>query len=464
MNKLILLVCVFILAACASPIPYRTAGFDAQPQCQKIYDQYIDNRLISDPDDPCWQRSIEERDDYDLLFAEFDDQGWIQNTYHKDAPAKKDHLEALFDRLNDLIKQHQAHGISLVLFIHGWHHNAQANDANVREFRELLEDTALVEGEKKGRRVVGLYVGWRGESVTAAGVNMLTFWERKSVAERVAQGSVRELFARLGVLRAKVGSKAMRMITIGHSFGGLITFQALSSEFIRSATMYNENPCGDDDKCRFLSRFGDLVVIVNPAFEGARYEPLKVAGQRLKEVSPTQMPIVIVATTQADWATGVAFPAARILNPLFESVPDVEQQANLKTVGHNARYTTHHLSVCGKDEVRCPSVCQRPVALSSNEKNRDQRRQHVTDEATHMAAIAKRGIRPVEYLCDGLKLTGTPEWTPLNNPYWVVDTSKYVMEGHNDIFNPNFVAFVRHMYALLVNATEQAKAGIQNGQ
>jgi len=438
-----------VLAGCTGNIPYRTQGFSEMPECKTIYNQHAgDDKLASDPtgtEEKCWERSREERDNYDLLFAEFDDQGWIQGTAGRKGPAT-DHLDLLFQQLNGLRAQYEKNGLLLIVFVHGWHHNADANDMNVREFRKLLRDTQLMTG-KDGRRVVGLFVGWRGESLTVPGLSMTTFWDRKNTAERVAQGSVRELFAKLdsfhdGARNSDNGFQTVRMMTIGHSFGGLVTFEALSSDFLRAAARTHAN---ESDRSRSLPRFGDLVIIVNPAFEGVRYEPVKAAGMRLPPLKPDQLPVAIVATSTADWATGVAFPTARFFNGLFESAPQEERKANRETVGHNDRYTTHRLAVCAADDASCWNACAD------------------SDEVAHMTNITRDGVQSPEYLCDGLKLTTTPEWAPAGNPYWVVETTGDVMSDHNDIFNPNFVAFIRQMYLAVIASTE-GKKEVRNEQ
>ncbi|OGW34254.1 MAG: hypothetical protein A2X58_03810 [Nitrospirae bacterium GWC2_56_14] len=436
------LIALLVTAGCSGDIPYRTESFSEMPECGKIYEEHSSDQKIKkyapdSVDARCWGRAAEERAAYDLLFTEFDDQGWVQGTAGRKGIAR-DHHDLLFRRLNDLLAKYQDHqqyqGLMLVVFVHGWHHNAEANDGNVREFRKLLgslaQDAHLLAGKEKGRRLVGLYVGWRGESVTFPGLNYLTFWDRKNTAERVSQGSVRELFAKLDVFHDRSGdghgSKGVRMLTIGHSFGGLVTFEALSSEFLRDAARYQDE--GEKDlRRRPLSRFGDLVIIVNPAFEGVRYEPIKVAGQRLPPLAASQPPLAIIATSTADWATGMAFPVARFFNSLFESDPKEERAANRKTVGHNDRYTTHRLSVCKTDDAECWNAC-------------------AENEFAHMAVFSLKGVQPGEYLCNGLNLTTTKEWAPTGNPYWVVETTGDVIKDHYDMFNPYFISFVRQMY------------------
>src|SRR5712692_1184401 len=454
-----------VVAACGE-IPYRKAGFEQYPECRAIYDRHDDitpgNKNVTDADrnSRCWLRSHEERNEYDLLTVEFDDQGWVQGSSDLGRPAKSDYLDQFFGQLEQIYRANQKNGLSLVLFIHGWHHNADARDKNVTEFRLLLRDLAIFEGgrqlsernaEGSGPRAVGIYVGWRGESITVPIVNTVTFWERKNSAERVAQGSVRELFARLDFFRDTArpnGKRNVRLLTIGHSFGGLITFEALSNEFLRAAVRREGG---------YVSRVGDVVVIVNPAVEGARYEPLMVAGQRMRDMKDNQLPVVVVATSAADSATGFFFPLARRVSTLLESTPGPEGDAIVKAVGHNERYITHKLSLCGAgDKEDCAAACPAPrlkerkstKAMSSPDRDdySSKLTQDMAAEVALMRVIGDKGFKGRKYLCSGMRLEPTANQVPEQNPFWVVSTTGDIMSGHNDIFNPKFVSFIRQMY------------------
>jgi hypothetical protein len=478
------IVLVLLVSACAQ-FPYREKGLDpVKVECPPAFyagysdGQKIDDAVVDGDKSECWKRSIEEHVRYDLMFVEFDDQGWVQQSSKLPRPGN-DYFDAFFAQLEKLRAKYQAagHGLSLVVYVHGWHHNAHANDENVRAFRKLLGDVALAEGESgTARRVVGIYVGWRGDSITSSWINWITFWDRKNTAERVSQGMVREFFSRLDYFRDRTekqaGNQVTRMLVIGHSFGGLIVYESLSSEFLRASARYR----GDDDsgncpktntKPRYLSRFGDLVVIVNPAFEGTRYEPLKVSAQRLRCLNETQLPLVIIATSQADLATKNVFPVARYFNTIFEWTPDDEQDANVRTVGHNSRYTTHNLSLCAKDDVACANACKgNPSSAASKGPEQrtatiQERKENITKEQQRVAAIEKGGFESKEYFCGGqgqefnLQLSSEGQWHPKANPFWVVHTTADIMDGHNDIFNPRFEAFIRQMYIRALSNSER---------
>ena len=459
-----------VLIGCTANVPYRDLGFDGTQSCSGEYAKY-DRANSSGPfppvdtQNPCWRGGRENHNDYDLLFIEFDDQGWVQGS-SKPRRTGPDYLTGFMSELDRLYDENRAreteHGLSVVIYLHGWHHNADAADQDVHSFRRMLQQIVAMEQRlhRAGympMRVVGIYVGWRGESVTIPFLRKFTFWSRKSAAERVAQGSVRELLKRLDQFRDKSRARSktddgkeqrnVRMLTIGHSFGGLITFESLSSEFLRYAVRFKEVR-QDKSVDPWMSRVGDLVVIVNPAFEGSRYEPLRAASARLGPVEERQLPVLIVATSEGDWATKYAFRYARAASTVLEMQPDDERDANVKAVGHNSRYATHELGLgaCeGHDKV-CSKACRTQPPADEERIQASVSRDILEAEYDLMRRIEHEGVSDREYLCGGMELRGTDRWQPSHNPFWVVHTTEDVIRDHGDIFNPRFVSFLRQMY------------------
>ncbi len=463
------------------------------PQCRQVFKQ---NDEITQGDgsiaeslakDSCWLRSVEEHLEYDLITAEFDDQGWLQGTFGETRP-RPDHIDNLLAKLEEIYNENQKNGVSIVLYVHGWQHNASPQDRDVKKFRQFLGQIKAAENGRtlsadpnalnaaprtyseaqvsaRGPRVVGIFVGWRGESVLIPGLSLLTFWDRKNTAEHVAGGSVRELFQQLDFVRdcgrtdlnwenmrrrmspeerrkeGGVGHRNVRMLTIGHSFGGLVTYRGMSGEFIGTAVRASK-----DD---YVSRLGDLVVIVNPAFEGARHEALHVAGERISSLKDNQLPTLIIATSQADMATGYAFPIARAMNTFFEMQPAAEYAATVKAVGHNDRYRTHLLSRCNSSkDPQCKKTCQpssQRLQFAAKALSKDQ--EAILGETELMETLGDKGFQQkTAYLCGELELVTGGGLRPPHNPFWVVSTTKDIMSGHDDIFNPLFVSFFRQMY------------------
>jgi hypothetical protein len=233
---------------------------------------------------PMW----EPYSDYSIGYAEFDDQGWA---YENDLQLKVIQRQIAAD-----MTQHPTDDYLIIVFVHGWHHNAHDNDCNVQEFRQMVRiasdaiKAAVVRGPlQTPRRVIGIYAGWRGEAVDFPGLRNLTVLDRRNSAERVAKGSVRKLFGDLhGLERSQAKPDKVRTVVVGHSFGGLIAFAALSEEMIEGYTLarLNEEHLCSAAEANTLSGtqsgiWPDGVVLINPAFESSRFETLhRIVEQR----------------------------------------------------------------------------------------------------------------------------------------------------------------------------------------
>jgi hypothetical protein len=173
------------LAGCEELKPYRTQHAPAARNCN------------ADPafmvPEHCRASMVESSDDYDLFFTEYTDQGLAYPEGFGEAHRQIDRTIEGLTRIGSANR-----GVSVLVFVHGWKHNASHDDDNVREFRALLRSAALFERARtSGKRVVGVFVGWRGLSIADEPLSNLSFWSRKAAALRVAQGSPRELFNRL---------------------------------------------------------------------------------------------------------------------------------------------------------------------------------------------------------------------------------------------------------------------------
>jgi len=146
---------------------------------------------------------------------------------------------------NLVASEDAAHGVIIVAFAHGWKHNAAWDDGNVQAFRTVLSELQALEITNSTRlaipprKVIGVYLGWRGLSQTWAGLKELTFWERKRTAHAVGQGAVSEALVELEEIRKRSRiqhkeeeSRNMRqptmLIVVGHSFGGAVVYSAIA--------------------------------------------------------------------------------------------------------------------------------------------------------------------------------------------------------------------------------------------
>lgn len=354
---------------------------------------------------------------YVLAHVEFDDQGWFHDIRQR---------QALFDRLRALRAANQA--MLVVTYTHGWKHNASESNGNLREFRKLLSQLHRIEAaakrEKGPRTVVGVYIGWRGASLSIPLLDNLTFWTRKNAAERVGTRSVKQLFIELNQFRMLAngwdtpdqlaGSDETQLIFVGHSFGGLVTYHALYSEILERGLQVNP-----EGNYRVAKSFGDFVLLVNPAFEGSAYEPIWQAAQLRACYPPWQKPVMAIITSSADWATRYAFPAGRLYTLGQSATLPGERAAVMHTVGHLERYRTHRL-------VTGPAAGDEPRELP--------------DAAAQAAASAQPNARTITTIGD-FRLIKTENAAPARMPYLVVQAGPELIADHNDFWNDRFRAF-----------------------
>jgi hypothetical protein len=286
-----------------------------------------------------------------LTFVEINDQGLLRE-------------RGQLDRVRKLITRRGQRGNQTVmLFVHGWHNNALADNGNVETFRRLLQRYSNQFPENP---VTGVYVGWRGDSWLAP--SELSFWNRKDVSIEVGQGALVDILSVVEKASIDTGS---RMLSIGHSFGGSALFNATRSVLL---SRLDSPPAAlAHERFPMHAAVGDLIVIVNPAFEAMQFWPLHSATlDRLARQAPelNRGPRLVILQGQKDWATRFAFPAGRSLSIPFEShvsdsdsmdsgrkVP--EWDLDLYAIGHFKELNTHDLLVssdpgsnyssCGRD-------------------------------------------------------------------------------------------------------------------
>ncbi len=385
-------------------------------------------------------------DEYYLSFIEFDDQGQLW---------KREQMHKVLDSYQPIAG---VDDVLLVAFIHGWHHNADADpeDGNIKEFRQLLTKLSQAESFSGTRRkVLGVYIGWRGESITVPVINGTTFWDRKNTAHKVGQQGVTEVLLRLEeIVNVKAGMETAvpkplnsRLVTIGHSFGGAVLYtallQILEDRFIDSRK--NKTFSGD------ANGLGDLVVLMNPAFEALRYATLyDISQDYCRNYFPSQLPKLAILTSETDRATGWAFPMGRFFSTLFEThttlnrhncagigkmnpIEIAEGEADRHTVGHFEPYLTHRLKPSTGSEDRSVSFSYRGLqSLWSQQKMSGS----FAFENTELIHLGK---------------------TVPNNPYLNIQVDQHLIEGHNDIWHDEIVSFLRDLIMISTTPGQSAQ-------
>src|SRR5438876_8173150 len=154
---------------------------------------------------------------YKMAFVEFGDQGSpLDNSQRKEA------LEVI----------HKAQRPLLFVYIHGWQNNAVSGD--VCRFEHFL-DMVSSYPEFTGRKidVIGVYIAWRGKDLTFPGLNLLTFWSRKSTGGGIAAAnSCLATIEELGVAAREPGKEYHHTVLLGHSFGALVLGNTISHSIL----------------------------------------------------------------------------------------------------------------------------------------------------------------------------------------------------------------------------------------
>jgi hypothetical protein len=245
--------------------------------------------------------------DYRLAFLEFQESGepysLTQLIDGKEERLTPETIKRLMPEYNneppitqlDVLKKLLSEGSNYVIvFVHGWRHNASIGDSSVADVRHyaahvarFLEERCVSEKLYCDTRVTAIYIGWRGARVDETALQRLfgsavggvfaeiaagaTLFDRKPVSEQVAPGAISALRTLLLGLSAKdlegnpkPGAPINRMIVFGHSLGGNLLATGLKDDLVKLVRFHKP---GD----RLPPVLGDLVVLINPASEASKW-------------------------------------------------------------------------------------------------------------------------------------------------------------------------------------------------
>jgi hypothetical protein len=416
--------------------------------------------------------------DFTLAFIEFDDQGRLWS---------RAQLDLLDSTLATEAERDSYEGIAVVLFAHGWQHDADVCDANVACFRTFLAQiasdlgraTGSSAGQEKPPRVVGIYVGWRGRSIDFPVLADFSFWARKHTAERIGAGELVEVLTHVDqFVRRQNGDGRYRsgLNVIGHSLGGTMVYGALANVFKARVVEALGRRASLRAEDNLISGFGDIVLLVNPAFEASLYAPFEDILARFQTFSPYQSPVLVIAESETDGPNRRWFPIGRGLDTLFQRTGPRSERSLLTTaVGNYEPFVTHRLEAVRPEAADGPAAakgfgdvtacsCRLPVVPLPEEELRLLRSFIARERRGALTEDPGFGAEP-DRCAAGLdigraRLTCRAGLEP-NRPFWVVRATDDVIQGHSGIFTGPFLSFVR--YVILTARMKAAmKAGSPN--
>ena len=406
MNQFAVLAVIVIAMNGCTPIgPYRTKLEDSNSLC-------VATTSNDCPTDALFKLQTDLDYEIPLAIIEFDDQGVLQSRDFKDS------------MMADIRSLGADEDVLVVVFAHGWKNNAAPNNGNLDKFQMMLRklataDYEMCEGHSCAKRkVVGVYMAWRGLSARHEPAKLLSFWNRKARAHRVGQDGAAEVLAELRKIKAQRDNN--RLVVIGHSFGGALVFSAVQQILIRGTAFLQS---GDVPR-----NAADLVVLINPAFEAARLTAIHDKAARM-DFEQSQRPILGIFTSTTDQATKRMFPIGRRMSNFFTKYnPRFPSQKKLNTtaIGHYSDYQTHTLKADLENEIVSlrASVCAWQDFQTDSEID--------------------------DWELGGVRLTRNPgvrQSGQRNNPYYNVAVADEVISGHNGIWTERFMEFLYRFVA-----------------
>ncbi len=424
---------LLILSGCVANRPYRLAGIGDYEK--KFPGQKLPTDLYP----------IEGGRSYRLSFVEFDEKGDFWDRAQLAKAAKR--------------TEESPKPVLLVIFIHGWHHNAAdrppggKNPGDVETFRCLLSQLAVSESTRN-LAVHGVYLGWRGRLVQGP-LDYLTFLGRKGAATRIAGTPVTETIFELIRQARRRSPGASKAVVIGHSFGGLVLEKAMAQAVAGSVLSQDAQAGGGSFQAP-----ADLVLLVNSAAESIYAKELsdmfRAIGHR--DHLDANRPLLVSITSQSDTATGGWFPVGTALPNLFArrqyawgkkrgpSSDGVNQHEYLTTTpGHEKRLFTHRVRRLGTDpgaptsvsnDIRQPGVC--------TEKN-----PAFEENLMHphgMKFATSRRDAPEQLVWWQIESQLPPE--ERHRPYWIMQVPSEIIKGHTPIFTPEGRAMMAAIFRI----------------
>jgi hypothetical protein len=357
----------------------------------------------------------ENGDPYVLCDEDEYDRHQCDGDFHPTPGGKEDHrsqLQALLDRLSqDGLKNF------VVVFVHGWRNSADLGNGNVADLRTYAARAArnvvdrCIWGDARfcGMKVTAIFVGWRGARTDEASLTnwgsaaakplcgekhcwvnsffenwgsigaLFTLFDRKPVSETIAPSVVSALRAvesQIGLQGAfsqvdlapcefkpprtdPLGCSTQgdnnsgpqsRMIVFGHSLGGNILATGLLDTTVKEV---DRHVPGD-----FVPPpLGNLVVLINPASEAAKWTAIQRAVWNRIAMSDSdkgrdpdqkqgalffraeQRPILISVTSARDWPPDGVWPSdcADLLRLVRKPNPDADTRAILRAFANEMR-------------------------------------------------------------------------------------------------------------------------------
>ncbi|HKO58706.1 MAG TPA: hypothetical protein VJ276_22765 [Thermoanaerobaculia bacterium] len=428
--------------------------------------------------------------EFNLGIIELGDDGHVADDEQKDLVFARLREVALGGK-GKAVDVKRSPGAVIITFVHGWHHRSKVCDNNMACFRRVLQ--ALSEaGGASGRPVFGIYVGWRGDTIEKK-ASFLSFYNRKATAHQIGHEGGREILLDLDRMYRELNDRIdngmphpVSMVTAGHSFGGALVFSAVEGALVRELRRL-DGPgsvrvvgrravdCAGTQVRPIRPGIGDLVVLVNPAFEARRYEDFVHDESTPGRYADKQLPVLLTVASEGDMAVKRAFPAGRSL--YFSLFPwRYRGLSDIIGHGHYDPQTTHDLvMVDDGGKVIHPELAPRPAVQPADAGTRE--RCHLDlnggdlatckceyDVPSNLSATVRgsdltlaSGSVPTAGN-ENVSLRTRKERDP-HSPFIVARVAPEIISQHSDIYTPRFITFLTAYIGEFLRQTSHLEPG-----
>jgi hypothetical protein len=324
--------------------------------------------------------------------------------------------------------------VVVLAYIHGWKNNANEDlSADVKKFSTEVDRISKIlpqSGSDKNPPLVGIYLAWRGLTLTVEPFKTISYWPRRAVARRVGRtgiyDAVEQIVNKVGEARSRT-----TLVFVGHSFGARVLENAADAAGGKPGFM---NRHLQVMKQRQLARRrspmtmelkeapqppADLIVYVNAATASTvTRRTVKEWEAICKEGSDSAVcaahPFWLAFTSTADVATGVIMPIANAVFPALSS-----DGLHLISAANTPWLHTHdvHEETCEKnrkpDDFNCPPGSKADACFGA-----------IRDASKYCYEI--RRVNPTE---------------PVKT-FWIMNVNGHVVKDHGDIWNANVINLI----------------------
>jgi hypothetical protein len=372
----------------------------------------------------------------------------------------------------------QAQRPLLFVYIHGWQNNANSGDVcRFEHFIDMISRLPEITEEKIN--VIGVYVAWRGKNLTVPGLDLLTFWNRKSTGgELAAQNSVLATINELALTAREPGKRVHHCVLMGHSFGGLVLSNTISHSILDASSSGVRNSSPWDMAVAFNAADNSISTrqLMSELDYLYKYEPARqdyvdrAPGAQSADVINENHPLFVILQSENDQATGKFFPIGQgLANAVnlhyhWDQVPVPgsngqkvsEKEFQTHTPG-NEKYLVNFKVASLGGEATAPSGLKsiENRAFEANVRQNVRERTFFTSEKND--GHEKQFCHNADYNPDEVHPgTGKEEWRRwefvytgnARVPCWIVRVPKDIIWGHGGLWSDNSVAMFGALYRM----------------